>query len=127
MKSFQELEVWKKSLSSTKEIYCTTKGFPAAEKFGHTSQIERAAASIPANIAEGWGRGTTKEYIQFVRIARGSLMELETHLILARELKYLPEDKYLTLQDQAESIGMMLNRLIQSLSKWRMANPSTQH
>jgi four helix bundle protein len=66
---------------------------------------------VPANIAEGWGRGTTKQYIQFLRIARGSIMELETHRILFRELGYLAEDKYVNLQPQAESIAMMLNRV----------------
>lgn len=79
MKSYKELEVWNKAVDLVMEVYKLTKDFPPEEKFALTSQMQRAAVSIPANIAEGWGRGSTKEYIQFILIARGSLMELETH------------------------------------------------
>jgi len=77
--------------------------------------VQRATTSVPANIAEGWGRGSTKEYIQFLLIARGSLMELETHLIIAHQLDYLSKDELEQLQKEIENIGKMLNRLIQTL------------
>lgn len=117
MKSYKDLEVWQKAVSLLTEIYKITKNLPQDEKFGLVSQIQRAATSIPANIAEGWGRGTTKEYIQFLRVARGSLLELETHLIIAQNLSYLTQDVANPIQQKLESIGMMLNRLIQSLKK----------
>jgi four helix bundle protein len=89
--------------------------FPRAEQFGLTSQIRRAAVSVTANIAEGWGRGSTGEYVQSPLIARGSLMELDTHLIIAGELNYLQPRHAPGFQAQIESIGQMLNRLIQVL------------
>jgi four helix bundle protein len=78
--------------------------------------MQRAAISIPANIAEGWGRGSTKEYIQFLRIARSSLMEIETHLIIAQRLNYLSIETMEKLQREIETIGKMTNGLIQSLA-----------
>jgi len=115
MKSYKELEVWRKGIRLVEEIYRVTKAFPRQEMYGLVSQMQRAAVSIPANIAEGWGRGSTKEYIQFLMIARGSLMELETHLIVARNLGYIGEDSLEEMGREVESIGMMLNRLAKSL------------
>jgi len=89
VKNYKELEVWQKSKNFAVTVYRATEAFPRAELFGLSAQIRRAATSVPANIAEGWGRGSTREYIQFLLIARGSLMELETHLIIADELHYL--------------------------------------
>lgn len=80
MKDYKELEVWQKAVSLATSMYEVTKTFPDTEKFGFTNQIRRAAISVPANIAEGWGRGSTKEYVQFLLVARGSLLELiRTH------------------------------------------------
>ena len=107
--------VWQKSKHFAVEIYKTTGSFPHLEQFGLTSQIRRSAVSVPANIAEGWGRGSTREYIQFLLVARASLMELETHLIISRELGYLKEDQLRKMQEEIEGIGQMLNRLIQAL------------
>jgi four helix bundle protein len=115
MKSYKELEVWQKAVALVKDAYTATRTFPAVERYGHTAQIQRAATSVPANIAEGWGRGSRKEYIQFLPIARGSLMELETHLIIARDLSYLSEPQFTNLQKKLESVAMMLNRLISRL------------
>ena len=93
MKSYKELDVWQKAVSLAIDIYKIAEKFPHSEKFGLTSQIQRAVTSVPANIAEGWGRGSTKEYIQFLHIARGSLLELETHIIIAQKLDYLSNDQ----------------------------------
>ena len=93
MKNYKELEVWQRGMDLTVRVYEIGRTFPAEERFGLISQVQRAAASIPANIGEGWGRGSTKEYVQFLRIARASLMELETHLILATRLDYIESDQ----------------------------------
>jgi four helix bundle protein len=115
MKSYKELEVWQRAVELTVLVYRLTERFPAAEKFGLVSQIRRAASSVPANIAEGWGRGSTKEYVQFLLISRGSLMELEPHLIVASRLDYLNQQHLDQLQHETQATGMMLNRLIQAL------------
>jgi four helix bundle protein len=115
VKNYKELDVWRKSKKLAVEVYKATEAFPKAEQFGLTIQVRRAAVSVPANIAEGWGRGSTREYIQFLLIARGSLMEIETHLIIATELEYLTMEQLRDFQGQVEGIGQMLNRLVQSL------------
>jgi four helix bundle protein len=96
--------------------YVATQGFPQAEVYGLTAQLRRAAVSVPANIAEGYGREYRKEYMQFLRVAQGSLKELETHLILAGRIGYLPAAKLETLLADAESLGKSLRALIRSLS-----------
>jgi four helix bundle protein len=117
MKNYKELEVWQKAMNLVIEIYKVTKTFPQQEKYGLITQTQRAGVSIPANIAEGWGRGSTKEYIHFLQVARGSLFELETHSIIAQRLNYIKQEVLQDTQKELESIGMMLNRLIQSLSR----------
>src|SRR5688572_19107064 len=99
--------------------YAKTRSFPRSEAFGLTSQIRRAAVSIPANIAEGNGRENTGEYIQFLRIAQGSLKELETHLILAREVAVCPHDNVSPMLSLADQVGRMLRSLIRSLQEKR--------
>ena len=115
MKDYKELLVWQKAVAFVTETYKTTRGFPADEKFGLTAQIRRAATSVPANIAEGWGPGSTKEYVQFLVVARGSLLELETHLMVSRNLGYLNAVQLEAAQTRIEEIGKMLNGLIHSL------------
>ncbi|MBZ5513777.1 MAG: four helix bundle protein [Acidobacteriia bacterium] len=118
VKNYRELEVWKKAVGLALTIYKETNAFPTSERFGLTGQMRRAATSVPANVAEGWGRGTTKEYIQFLLIARGSLMELETHVIMSRGLAFLLSERQSgELQSQIQEVGRMLNGLIQSLRK----------
>jgi four helix bundle protein len=119
IQNYKELDVWKKSVALTTELYKLTSRFPDTERYGLTSQIRRAATSIAANIAEGWGRGSTGEYIQFLTIARGSLMELETHLIVACNLHFLSSDELGAASKQIEDIGKMLNRLIGALKSRR--------
>ena len=119
VQTYQELEVWKRSVALTTDLYRITARFPDTERFGLTSQIRRATTSIAANIAEGWGRGSTKEYIQFLMIARGSLMELETHLIVGRNLQFMSPDDFATDTKELKEIGKMLNGLIGALRSRR--------
>ena len=95
--------------------YRVTKNFPREELYGMTSQIRRASASIPANIAEGYGRKNRKEYIQFLYVAQGSLKELETHLLLSIRVQLAPPDRFSTILSQCESVGKLLGALIRSL------------
>jgi len=125
VKNYKELDVWRKAVSLAIEIYKATSRFPEMEKFGLTAQIRRAASSVPANIAEGWGRGTTKEYIQFLLVARGSLMELETHAIIGQRLRYLSQEQLTAVQEQIEEVGKMLNGLIRSLRRVRLTAAPT--
>ena len=111
----KKLEAWRKGIELSVRLYRVTAGFPTEERFGLTAQIRRAVTSVPANIAEGWGRASTKEYVQFLIVARGSLLELETHLIVSRNLGYLNEAQLAATQSRIEEIGKMLNSLIQSL------------
>ena len=115
MKSYKELRVWQKAMELVVEVYKLGKSLPVEERFGLKSQMERAAVSIPVNIAEGWGRGSTKEYIQFLRIARGSLMELETLVLIANNLQLWEEENLEVVVNSIQKIGMMLNSLISSL------------
>jgi four helix bundle protein len=116
-RSHKDLDVWKKSVRLVVDLYKLTSRFPPDERFGLTNQIRRASTSVPANIAEGWGRGSTKEYIQFLKIARGSLTELETHLIVSGELGYVDRIESVRIEAGISDVGKMLNRLIQALSK----------
>ena len=97
--------------------YRLTKDFPKEELYGMTSQIRRAAASIPANIAEGYGREYRAEYIQFLRIAQGSLKELETHLLLSARVELTTLQTVTPILNQCESVGRLLRALIRSLQK----------
>lgn len=117
IKSYQDLDVWKMGMDLTFKIYKLMKTFPMEEKFGLISQIQRAAVSIPSNIAEGWGRGSTKEYIQFLRIARGSVYEMETQIMIANKIDYLNEATMQDILQQTNAIGKMLLSLIRSLEK----------
>jgi len=89
MKSHRDLEVWKKAMELAREVYALTKGFPADERFGLTNQVRRAVVSVASNIAEGAARGSHAEFIRFLRIALGSLAEVETQLLLATDLGYV--------------------------------------
>jgi len=112
--TFRDLIVWQKSKALARKIYGLTKNFPKEEVFGLTSQIRRAATSIPANIAEGKGRGTQKDFCHFLVQARGSLFEVETFAELACDLDYLPAPDQKQVQEDCDEIGRMLNGLIKS-------------
>ena len=111
IRSYKDLVVWQKGTELVSRIYLITKRFPAAEQFGLTSQIQRAAVSIPANIAEGYGRSTKNEYANFLRIARGSLTELERLLLIARQQSYCSESDFTALEVTLKELGAMLYRL----------------
>lgn len=103
IKSFQELEVWRKAHGLVLHTYRVTDAFPDREKYGIISQVRRSAASIPANIAEGFGRRTTKELLQFLANANGSLEETRYFLILSRDLGYMPKERYEELNEECNS------------------------
>ena len=113
MRPHCRLEAWKKAMDFVVDVYRATESFPKEEKFGLTSQIRRAAVSIPANIAEGAGRKSDKEFIYFLSNAQGSASELETELIIGQRFDYLAEDAFLELNGSLDQIG----RLITGLSK----------
>ena len=117
MRDFTQLEVWRRSHELVLEIYRVTKAFPNIERFRLTDQLCRSASSIPANIAEGKGRNTLKEYLQFLYIARGSLEETRYHLLLAQDLSYLEGGDYQILKARCDQIGKLLNGLINSLKQ----------
>lgn len=115
--SYKELLVWQKAIVLVSKVYAVTKGFPSNEKFGLVSQINRAAVSIPANIAEGWGRQSRKNYIQFIRISRGSLFELETLIIIAKNEHFIQDIYFDEMNSIIDEIGKMLNSMIKKLEE----------
>jgi four helix bundle protein len=117
METHKNLQVWQKSISFVTEIYNLTKTFPKEEIYCIVSQIRRAAVSIPANIAEGCARKSTKEYIQFLYVSMGSAAELETHMIISSNLGYIAKNECEKLQTSLEEIIRMLSGLIKSLSE----------
>jgi four helix bundle protein len=115
MLPYKELIVWQKAFSLVLHIYKATQDFPDSEKFALQSQIRRASISIPSNIAEGNKRGTSKDYISFLRIAQGSGAELETQLLLAKELGYITENTYFELEKNLSEIMKILTVIIKKL------------
>ncbi|NMB67231.1 MAG: four helix bundle protein [Chloroflexi bacterium] len=112
MKDFRKLEVWQKAHGLVSAVYRETAGFPKEEIYGLTSQIRRAAVSMPANIAEGCGRNGDAELAHFLQMASGSASELTYELELARDLKYLTTEQYASLDSNLIEVGKMLNVLI---------------
>ena len=115
--AYKDLRVWKQSVDLALEIYRQTQNFPKNELYGLTSQLRRAAVSVPSNIAEGKGRSSDKELILFLHHSRGSLLELETQLFIARKLGYIEEPEAKHLLDQVENLAKALNALINALRK----------
>jgi four helix bundle protein len=119
IQSYRDLEVWQKAMELVVECYQITKSFPKNEVFGLASQLQRAAVSIAANISEGHARQHTKEFLQSLSIAYGSLAELETHIEIAKRLGYIAAETAVELIDKTSTIGRMLNGLRRSLEKKR--------
>jgi len=113
--SYRKLDVWQRAMDIVVECYKAVKKFPREELYGLTNQLQRAAVSIPANIAEGQGREHRKEFLHHLSIAHGSLAELETHLQIAERLHYLDSDTVQSLLRRSEEIGRMINGLRKSL------------
>ena len=114
IQSFRDLRVWQLGMDLAEACYRVTQGFPREESYGLTSQVRRAAASVPANIAEGYGRDGAKEFSQFLRIAQGSLKELETHLLLAQRMEFCAGSAVDRILEQADQLGRMLYGLYRS-------------
>ncbi len=115
IKSYRDLKVWQFAISLAEKVYALSGKLPPSELYGLTAQMRRAAVSIAANIAEGHGRETTGAFVQFLRIAQGSLKETETHVILAQRLKFAPAEEADELLDRCDELGRMVRGLIRSL------------
>ncbi len=117
IQSFTDLICWQKAHRLAIEVYKNTGTFPKEEVYGLTSQCRRAASSISANIAEGFGRRTNKERAQFYVQARGSVAELQNHLLLARDIGYLSKENFKSLADMTVEVSKLINGIIKSTSK----------
>jgi four helix bundle protein len=115
VQTYRELIAWQKSIALAQLVYQCSKGFPREEIYGLTSQMRRAAVSVPSNIAEGQGRATRGEFKQFLCTARGSLFELETQVHIAGKLGYIQDGKAMELMESATEVAKILNGLITSL------------
>ena len=115
IRSYKDLEVWQVAVATATAVYRTTSSFPREEQYGLTAQMRRAAVSVASNIPEGYGRESTASYVQFLRIAQGSVKELETHAVIAQNVGLLAPDAAAELQASFDSIGRMLRALVRSL------------
>jgi len=116
IETYKDLFVWQRSIQMTVAIYRFTHAFPADERFGLTSQLRRAAVSVASNIAEGYGRGSRGEYKHFLGMARGSNSEVQTQLIIARELGFGDPERLSEAESLSEEVGKMLTSLLQKLN-----------
>ncbi|HKZ78070.1 MAG TPA: four helix bundle protein [Pyrinomonadaceae bacterium] len=115
MRPHEKLKLWKKAIDFVVRLYALTNSFPKEEKFGLTSQLRRAAVSVPANIAEGAGRQSDKEFLYFLSNAQGSASELATELLIARRLGYLTRREFAEANEELDHIGRMIVGLAQSV------------
>lgn len=115
IKTYRDLIVWQKAMVMVTDAYRITKNFPREESFGLISQMQRCAVSIPSNIAEGYGRSSTGDYIRFLQIAMGSVYELQTQLEIARNLEYIPKEILHENYEASREIERMLSSLIKKL------------
>lgn len=116
VRTFEDLKIWQEAHHLALEIYRVTKAFPREELYGLISQIRRSALSVPTNIVEGFYRHSTKELIQFLILARGSLGETVYHLLISKDLDYINNDVYIELRNRYEKLAMSINALIRSLN-----------
>jgi four helix bundle protein len=131
VRNYFDLTAWQKSRQMVKRVYEATRTFPRDEIYGLRSQLRRAAVSVPSNIAEEYGRGTRKDYIHFLQIARGSLYEVQTQLILSQDLSYLAAGVVTDLLANANDCSQLVGGLIRSLEphvdETRIPNPETRN
>lgn len=113
--SYRDLRVWKESMELAADCYKVTRALPREETFGLTAQIRRASSSIPANIAEGYGRDSAGNYVNFLKNAQGSLKELETHVLLAVKVELLADHVVQPVLERCDQVGRMLRGLIRSV------------
>ena len=116
-KPHKKLNLWSDAVDLAQQIYTVTERFPSNEQFGLASQVQRAAVSIPSNIAEGAARQTKKEFLNFLHIAKGSLSELDTQIEIARRLEYLDQARWEALDERLGRIDRMLSGLVRSLRR----------
>jgi len=116
--SFRDLVAWQKAMQFATDVYRVTETFPRSEQFGLTQQIRRSVNSVPSNIAEGKGRQTTKDYVQFLYRARGSALEAETQLEIAHNVGFLDRETFARLLEQSAEVGRVLNGLISKTLEW---------
>ena len=122
MQDFRQLKIWRKGHALTLAVYQATQGFPATETYGLTSQVRRAAAAIPANIAEGVGRSSDADFARFLHIAMGSASELEYHLLLARDLTYLSVEAHASLEGMTLEVKRMLAAFLRTVKSGAAGN-----
>jgi four helix bundle protein len=115
MGNFRELSAWQRAYQLTLGIHRSTRSFPTNERYGLVAQLRRSAVSVVSNIAEGCGRQSDRELVRFLRIARGSVRELECQLLLSRDLSYMPQDVWAGLDGDIQEVSKMLIGLIRSL------------
>lgn len=115
IRSYRDLVAWQEARALVKMVYLATKSFPKEETYGLSLQMRRASVSVPSNIAEGYGRGSRKDYVRFLQVARGSLYELQTQLFLAEDLGYLHPPASQALHEQTDRCSRLLHGLIRSL------------
>jgi four helix bundle protein len=116
IQSYKDLLIWQKGIEITEKVYLLTKSFPSEEIYSLTNQIKRATVSIPSNIAEGFGRNSTKSYVNFLKISRGSLYELETQLIIAEKQNFISDlDLLQSINDLISEEGKMINSYINKI------------
>jgi four helix bundle protein len=120
--SYEDLIVWQRGIELAKDVYRITAMLPREERFGLSDQMKRAAVSVPANIAEGASRGHTREFLRYLSIAKGSLAEVRTYLVLINQLEFLPRSELLEAAGMSDEIGKMINALQASLKK-KLAKP----
>jgi four helix bundle protein len=122
--SYKDLIAWQKGMELVAMIYDATEGFPSHEQFGLVSQLRRAAVSVPSNIAEGKAHYSNRDFVRFLRHARGSLAEIETQILIAQHRKYLPEAEATKLAHHLDELGRILSGLINSLKEREHAQDS---
>ncbi|MEM1185595.1 MAG: four helix bundle protein [Planctomycetota bacterium] len=115
IRSYEDLEAWQLAIECVVIVYRASDRFPVDERFGLTQQVRRAAASVPSNIAEGFGRGSRQDYARFLRFARGSLYEVETQLVVAARLGYIDEAAHCDARGKLAEAGRVLAGLIRSI------------
>ncbi|MGD9787493.1 MAG: four helix bundle protein [Sulfuricellaceae bacterium] len=115
IRDFRDLLIWQRAMDVARIVYRITESFPSSELYGLTSQLRRAAVSVPSNIAEGHGRESEREFGRFLRISRGSLAELQTQLILAEGLGYAGADSFLEINELIEELGRMMRGMQKAL------------